>query len=157
MATWPTDTKESTLYNAVKGLRKAKDQKINGGPAMKKQKKSGVLYTLFLVLLLIGVSLTGTSEATVQLVPRVNAGGQILHGIANEDYVVFGKYRHASLDNTGTNRSQESNPTPVIWRVMSADAAPGSQKRAILLTHYLVDAMAYESTGTDNTWSGSDV
>ena len=40
---------------------------------------------------------------------------------------------------------------------MSADAAPGSQKRAILLTHYLVDAMAYESTGTDNTWSGSDV
>ena len=57
---------------------------------MKKQKKSGVLYTLFLVLLLIGVSLTGTSEATVQLVPRVNAGGQILHGIANEDYVVFG-------------------------------------------------------------------
>ena len=113
---------------------------------MKKQKKSGVLYTLFLVLLLIGVSLTGTSEATVQLVPRVNAGGQILHGIANEDYVLFGTYKHKT-GNIGS--TPESTATPVIWRVMSADAAPGAgQKKAILLTHYLMDKMAYESTGT---------
>ena len=30
MATWPTDTKESTLYNAVKGLRKAKELLYTG-------------------------------------------------------------------------------------------------------------------------------
>ena len=121
---------------------------------MKKQKKSGVLYTLFLVLLLIGVSLTGTSEAEVQLVPRVNASGQILHGIANEDYVVFGKFDHRKET---WNGSKETSPTPIIWRVMSADAAPGAgQKKAILLTHYLVDAMVYDS-GDNNPWSGSGV
>ena len=135
---------------------------------MRKQKKSGVLYTLFLVLLLIVVSLTGTSEAGVQLVPRVNTSGDIMQGGISEDYVVFGKYRHASVD-VSNNYYREANPTPILWRVMSADAALGGQKRAILLSHYVLDAMAYQykdNSGNPaerpdgqarNKWDGSEV
>ena len=110
-----------------------------------------------LVLLLFLVSLSGTSEAGVQLVPRVNTHGEILKNeagapIAHESYVLFGAYKHKT-DNTGN--TPESAATPVIWRVMSADAAHGSQKNAILLTHYLMDKMRYH--GSSNVWSTSNV
>ena len=118
------------------------------------------LFDLFVLLLFVyGVCLPGTSEAGVQLVPRVNTNGEILKNeagvpIAHESYVLFGTYKHKT---DGTGSTQESTATPVIWRVMSADAAQGAgQKKAILLTHYLMDKMAYDG-GNDNTWSGSDV
>lgn len=132
---------------------------------MGKQKKDGTFYSFLLFLLLLGVCITGISEATVQLVPRVNTSGAILQGIANEDYVVFGKYEHRLNAFDG---SKELTAVPIIWRVMSADAVIGGQKKAILLSHYLLESMAYEGsfdayenrpvTSTPvNTWDSSEI
>lgn len=98
----------------------------------------------------------GPSEAVVQLRPRVNSSGAILKNddgikIAGEDYVLWGKYKHRLV---GGN--YESAGTPVLWRVMSADAAMGGQKKVILLTHFLVDFMRYHSSAS-NIWGSSDV
>ena len=123
---------------------------------MERHKKSGVYPTLLLFLFLYGVLLSSPAQAGVQLVPRVNTHGEILENeagaaIANESYVLFGKYKHKT-GNTGDG--VEPTETPIIWRVMSADAAHGSQKNAILLTHYVMDKMAY---GNNNTWQNSTV
>ena len=93
---------------------------------------------LMWIFSVIFVASCGPSEAVVQLRPRVNSSGAILKDdggvkIAGEDYVIWGKYKHRFM-----NGAYETTATPVLWRVMSADAAMGGQKKVILLTHFLV-------------------
>ncbi|MDL2263801.1 DUF6273 domain-containing protein [Synergistaceae bacterium OttesenSCG-928-I11] len=66
---------------------------------------------------------------------------------------------------------QETVPTPVLWRVMELQKHGGDKPGAILLSHYLLEAMAYQGAvgGSDpdyvrpgtaiaaNTWDGSEV
>lgn len=111
---------------------------------------------LIWIFSVIFVASCGPSEAVVQLRPRVNSSGAILKDdggvkIAGEDYVIWGKYKHRFM-----NGAYETTATPVLWRVMSADAAMGGQKKVILLTHFLVDFMRYNAI-LNNTWDGSAV
>ena len=113
-----------------------------------------------------------TSEAVVQVLPRLNINGDILKDesgvdIPLEDFVLLGKFKHgmyASLDVTGWKNHYEPWPVPVLWRVMSGDAATGSgQRKVTLLANYLVDARRYNmgSAATpwavSNAWVGSEL
>lgn len=112
------------------------------------------------------------SDAVVQVLPRLNISGDILKDesgadIPLEDFVLLGKFKHgmyASLDATGWKNHYEPWPVPVLWRVMSGDAAIGSgQRKVILLANYLVDARRYNGGNAsqpwtaDNTWLGSEL
>lgn len=96
------------------------------------------------------------SESAVTLRPRANSSNAIAGG---EDYILFGRYRHASLDASSRYR-QEAKPTPVLWRVMEIDSTT-NPARAILLSHYLLDVMAYcgkirESSPNSGKWVRND-
>ena len=109
------------------------------------------------------LALSGTSEAGVTLVPRVNSSGDILKdergvAIASEDYVLFGKFKHRLVVAAG---DQETAATPILWRAMSLDISPNPTK-AVLLSHHLLEGMAYQrgargDSRPQNTWEGSQV
>ena len=108
----------------------------------------------FFVFLFVLLSVS-VSNANVQVTSRVNTSGTIL---GNEDYVLFGKLIHDVDDGSGSARSPEAFATPVLWRVMSADAAPGAgQKKAILLSHYLLVEKKYNGANNDNRWEQSEI
>ena len=86
--------------------------------------------------------------------------------ILAEDYVLLGKFVHGWYHawESPYPTTYESSASPVLWRVMSGDAAPGSgQRRVTLLTNYLVDSRRYntgnisQSWLADNTWLGSEL
>ena len=129
-------------------------------------KKRGWFISFFLLLLSVYI-FTGISEAGVTLKPRYN-GTNI--DAAREQYVYFGKYEHRLGSATGTS---EDIPTPILWRVMELKDHGAGKKGAILLSHYLLESMAYQGnythdggsgkyyrTGTSilaHTWDGSEV
>ena len=129
----------------------------------KRNRKYGVYYSFLLLLLSLFV-FSGISEAGVTLSPRYN--GTNIDG-TRENYVMFGKYDHRLVTYNG---SKEGSPTPILWRVMELQDHSGSQKGAILLSHYVLESMAYQGTTTGNpdyyrpettipanTWYGSEV
>ena len=129
-------------------------------------KKRGKLFggfSFFLLLLSVFV-FSGISEAAVTLSPRYN-GTNI--DAAREQYVYFGKYEHRLGMHNGIS---EDIATPILWRVMELKDHGAGKKGAILLSHYLLESMAYQGTTTGNpdyyrpgtsipahTWDASEV
>ena len=129
----------------------------------KRDRKYGVYYSFLLLLLSLFV-FSGISEAGVTLSPRYN--GTSIEA-TREQYVYFGKYDHRLETYDGL---KEGSPTPILWRVMELKDHSGSQKGAILLSHYVLESIAYQGTTTGspnyyrpettipaNTWYGSEV
>ena len=121
---------------------------------MERQKKYGVCCSFLLLLFLYGICFVSSAQARVQLQPRVNAQGEILKNdagaaIANEDYVVLGKFDHRLMEYSGV---KEVQATPILWRVMSADSALGNQRKVTMLTHHLLESMAYQNQYDDRGW-----
>ena len=129
-------------------------------------KKRGKLFggfSFFLLLLSVFV-FSGISEAAVTLSPRYN-GTNI--DAAREQYVYLGKYEHRLGMHNGIS---EDIATPILWRVMELKDHGAGKKGAILLSHYLLESMAYQGTTTGNpdyyrpgtsipahTWDASEV
>ena len=139
---------------------------------MKKRIRSAAFLVMVIGLSIVfGLFRASTSQAVVQVLPRLNISGDILKDesgvdILTEDYVLLRKFVHGWYHawEPPYLTTRESSATPVLWRVMSGDAAPGSgQRRVTLLTNYLVDSRRY-NTGNpsqpwlaNNTWLGSEL
>ncbi len=136
--------------------------------------KRNVKLLLFCLMAALLLTPSEVSEAGVTLVPRVNSRGNILKDesgapIASEDYVLLGKFKHRLKFADG---DQETEATPILWRVMSLDASPNPTK-AILLSHRLPESMSYQGQVVNvdgwyrsplddppvcaNRWDGSEV
>ncbi len=117
-------------------------------------------YRLWIILFIVCLMPTEVwADSGVKLMPRVDDKGQILNPTAiSEDFVLFGKYCHRLESPTGP---LESEPTPILWRVMSLDNDIKPMK-ATLLSHYVLESMAYQvqdrADGQNrNTWRASEV
>lgn len=106
--------------------------------------------------------------SVVTLKARLNENDKVReHG----DYVLFGKYNHRLWDmRTKRIGDFRGRHEPILWRVMETRVHDKSKRGIILLSHYLLDAMAYQDAFEDddahyrpateifaNTWAGSKV
>jgi hypothetical protein len=108
----------------------------------------------------------GTETFTeIKLNPGVDETGKIANFKQIDEYfVLFGRYRHRLERDKGTFfrvDTHESEPTEILWRVMSLDSDSNPTK-AILLSHYVLECMSYQSSERrdkkpQRTWAGSEV